>query len=239
MLSLRSLFSVRQAGLRQSLPCRVTLPRQGRGSERSPRGSNRGVAMARSDTPRVLSPLVWLLAVSWLAARAVGRGFLGGLRAWDTASAVVGRGLADVARTAVRALRPAGLVLRRWLRPLSRGFGWLWRQICLRALLILSRPLGRLGRWALARSVRAGQWLRARAVDLAGWLRPVTHPIGSAARRCTRALRAGSRAISRSAARLSAALGRALAPDGLRTAADDVRDRRERARQDQSKGDIT
>ena len=164
------------------------------------------------EAPCVLSLLVWLLAASWVAARAVGRGFLGGLRAWDTGSAAVGRALAAMGRTAARALGPAGRVLRRGLSPVSRRLGWLWRQLCLRALLFLGRPLGRLGRWVLAQSVRAGKWVRRWAVRLAGWLQPVTRAVASAARRCSRAFRIGSRAIRRSAARLSAALGRAWAP---------------------------
>jgi hypothetical protein len=171
--------------------------------------------MARSGKAlRVLSPLVWLLAVDWLAGRAIARGFIGGLRAWDAVSAAAGRALAGLGATALRALGPPGRALRRWLTPLFRGARWLWRRTCLRALLFLSRPLGRLGRWVLARSVRAGQWLRRKAVRLAGRLRPLSRAVTSAARPLARALRAGRRAVSRRALRLGAALGSAWGGGG-------------------------
>jgi hypothetical protein len=165
---------------------------------------------------RLLRPLVWLLAMLWLALQAVGRGIDATMAAVDAGTAAVGRTAARAGSALVRSLGPLGRGLRRLLAPAWRGLRWAWDTLGRRVFLALARPLGRLGR-RLAE--RLGPPVRRGLAELrrfAARAEPVLTALGTAVA-----------VVERAAGRLAAVLRRAWTPIGrpVRRVVDAVRGR--------------
>ena len=158
---------------------------------------------SRRIMSRLAAPVVWLLAAGWVALTAVGRGIGHGHDWYEAAWSAIGRGSVRAGRAVLGWLGPLGRALLRLARPIVRALRWIWDQVGLRLWLFLTRPLGRLGRWLVARTGpiadRIVQWARRVALRAA----PVT-----------RALASGIGAVERAGARFRAMLGRAFAPAG-------------------------
>jgi hypothetical protein len=157
----------------------------------------------RRNVSRLAAPVVWPLAAAWVALTAVGRGIGHGHDWYEAAWSATGRAFVRAGRAVLRWLGPLGRALLRLARPVIRALRWVWDQVGLRVWLFLTRPLGRLGRWLVARTGpiagRIVQWGRRVALRAA----PVT-----------RAIESGIGAVERAGARFQTMSRRAWAPAG-------------------------
>jgi hypothetical protein len=169
-----------------------------------------------------LAPLLWLLAMGWLALQTLGRAGMWLLTAVDASTAAAARACGVGARALLRALGPLGRGLRRLFTPLLRWLRRAWVEVGRRVFLAMVRPLGRFGRWLVQRSrpaVHAARtWARrvaARVEPLLGRLATATEVVERAAARLAGPLR-----------RAAVSLGRRLRP-AVASIARRVRARRE------------
>ncbi len=166
------------------------------------RGVKDGVtASAPARVVRSLRPVVWLLAVGWLALQSAGNALGRFLDGYDRAANAAGRAVARLGRALLRALGPLGRVLRRLAMPVLRVLRRLWDALGVRLLLRMSRPLGRWARAAWHRLHPLVERLQSLTLRLAARLEPVL-----------RALVAVTDAVEAAAARVGARCRRAWAP---------------------------
>jgi hypothetical protein len=148
-----------------------------------------------------LAPLVWLLAMGWLALQALGRAGLWLLTAVDEGTSAVARAGGGAMRAAVRALGPLGRALLRLLTPLIRGLRRVWVWLNRRVFLAMARRLGRFGRWLVACTRPAVE----AALDWARRMLVRAEPV-------VRRISTVTAVVERAAARLGRALRRAFGP---------------------------
>lgn len=145
--------------------------------------------------------LIWLLAVPWLGLQVAGSVVLAGLDAYDRAAGTAGRAAVRAGRGPLRALGPAGRLLRRLAGPplhlLRRVLAW----VEVRMLLRLFRPTGRWAGWCWARTRPVVDAVTTCGLRQVARLEPLL-----------RRLTAVTEAVERAAGRLAAAWHRASAP---------------------------
>jgi hypothetical protein len=156
---------------------------------------------ATSGVARPLRPLVWALAVGWLALHKTGDGLLRVLDGYDRAANAVGRAAARLGRALLRVLGPLGRLLRRLAVPVLRLLRRIWDALGVRLLLRMFRPLGRWARAVWDRLHPLAERLRQAVRRLAVRLEPVV-----------RRLAAFTAAVEAAAARLGARWRRAWTP---------------------------
>lgn len=159
---------------------------------------------------------VWCLAVGWTALRMSAQAFLRFLRAWDAASAAIGRAAARGGRAAVAALGPLGDLMRHALAPLGRALLELWQ--------IAVRPISPLAAQLSARVSAATAWVGRHVAVALARVRPLLDRVTATSLRLTRAAAAAVRPITARAARATAAIRRAA--ERLRRAVRDNPDTR-------------
>ncbi len=164
---------------------------------------SRDVIHSASPAPvaRLLRPVVWVLAVGWLALQSAGSVLGRALDGYDRAVNAAGRAVARLGRALLRALGPLGRALRRLAMPVLRVLRRLWDALGVRLLLRMSRPLGRWARAAWHRLHPLVERLQSLALRLAARLEPVL-----------RTLVAVTDAVEAAAARVGARCRRAWAP---------------------------
>jgi hypothetical protein len=151
-----------------------------------------------APTSRTSRVLVWCLAIVWTVLRACGAVFVRSLRAWDLASAAVGRAAGRAGWALLTALGPLGRLMRRALVPLGRALFRLWQ--------IAVRPLGPLATRLLIRGAGAAAWIGRQIIDLVMWMRPFLAAVGARARLIGRAVATAARPIADRAAGAAAAI---------------------------------
>lgn len=150
---------------------------------------------------RGLRPVVWSLAVVWLALQRTGDGLFRVLDGYDRGANAVGRAAARAGRAVLRALGPLGRLLRRLAMPVLRLVRRAWDVLGVRLLLRMFRPLGRWARAIWNRLLPLAERLRLGLQGLAARLEPVLQRLAAAAA-----------AVEAAAARLGARWRRLWAP---------------------------
>jgi hypothetical protein len=156
---------------------------------------------APARVARPLRPVVWLLAVGWLALQSAGNALGHVLDAYDRAANAAGRAVARLGRALLRALGPLGRLLRRLAVPVLRLLRRIWDVLGVRLLLRMFRPLGRWARAVWDRLHPLVERLQHLARCFAARLEPVL-----------RALVAVTDAVEAAAARVGARCRRVCAP---------------------------
>jgi hypothetical protein len=156
---------------------------------------------APDQVVRPLRPLVWGLAVVWLALQRTGDGLFRVLDGYDRAANALARAAARAGRALLRVLGPLGRLLRRLAAPVLRLLRRVWDVLGVQLLLRMFRPLGRWARAVWGRLHPLVDRLQQALRRLAARLQPLLH-----------ALVAVTSAVQAAAGRLGARCRRAWAP---------------------------
>lgn len=154
---------------------------------------------------RAALPLAWTMAVLWLLLQATGRGAARFLQAYERGWSAAERATVRVARAAFEALGSLGRALRTLFGPMLDVLRRIWAILGVYVLRVVFRPLGRLGRWLLAR-------LRPIADRLDRWKRRLIARVAPVLASLVVRMEDGMAAVERLAASLRVQLRPVLAP---------------------------